>query len=66
MAAHTDRSARTPGNEVAGLLLVQSTSAEERADGDATTECVRPLKANWSVWAHFLENLRRALGGWNV
>jgi hypothetical protein len=62
MDAPTDLCARPPGEEVAALLMVRTSSPEQDAGG-ATNECLHPLQENWSVWEQFLDHLMHMLGG---
>jgi hypothetical protein len=62
MDAPTDLCARSPGEEVAALLLVQTSSPEQDAGG-ATNERLHPLQEVRSVWEQFLDHLMHMLAG---
>jgi hypothetical protein len=66
MAAHTNLGARAPGEEIAGLLLVQASCPDRDAGDDATKERNRPLQKGTSVLEQFMHNLMLALGAWPI
>ncbi len=64
MAAHTDLGARTPGEEIAGILVVQPSRPDQGAGGDATTERIHSFQKDRSVLQQFMHNLMVTLGAW--
>jgi len=66
MVAHTDLAARTPGEEMAGSLLVQANSLDQDAGGDAAKKRIHSRQKGKSVWDQFLHNLMLALGAWPI